>query len=165
MPSFLLSSCGRDAAFHDLQLYKDLLRYKAIDMVLAESALAKLNRYLWYLAPQTAVFALFSDKVSEDHKSRMASRLLTLARPETTTLGIPKFPVVCAQTELWELLTEESWTFFDVVKSDPLPWLTKGVAEWESFDDYNKIKFYSFYSKGCQQIIIIIIIMKVLFSQ
>ena len=142
MPSFLLSSCGRDAAYLDLQLYKDLLRYQAIDEELAESALATLNRHLWYLAPQTVPFALFSNKVSEDDKSRMASRLLTLDRPETTTLGIPKFPVVSAGTELWDLVTEESWTFFDIVKSDPLPWLTKRVSEWESCEDYKKVKAF-----------------------
>ena len=142
VPSFLLSSCGRDAAYLDLQLYKDLLRYQAIDEELAESALATLNRHLWYLAPQTVPFALFSNKVSEDDKSRMASRLLTLDRPETTTLGIPKFPVVSAGTELWDLVTEESWTFFDIVKSDPLPWLTKRVSEWESCEDYKKVKAF-----------------------
>ena len=37
---------------------------------------------------------------------------------------------------------EESWDFFDVVNSDPLPWLTKRVCEWESYADYNKVKTF-----------------------
>ena len=63
VPYFLLSSSGRDAAVHDLQLYKSLLRYLNVDKELAESALATLNRHLWYLAPHTVMFALFSKKV------------------------------------------------------------------------------------------------------
>ena len=142
VPAFLLSSCGRDAATYDLKLYKALLRYQAVDRKLADSALATLNRHLWYLAPQTVLFALFSDKVSEDTKSRMAARLLTLDRPDTPSLGLPKFPVITATSELWDLVTEASWEFFDVVKSDPLPWLTKSVSEWEAHSDYQMVKAF-----------------------
>ena len=63
VPYFLLSSSGRDAAVSDLQLYKSLLRYQSVDQELAKSALATLNRHLWYLAPHTVMFALFSKKV------------------------------------------------------------------------------------------------------
>ena len=142
VPAFLLSSCGQDAATYDLKLYKALLRYQAVDKELAESALATLNRHLWYLAPHTVLFALFSDKVSEDTKSRMAARLLTLDRPDTPSLGLPKFPVITATSELWDLVTEASWEFFDVVKSDPLPWLTKSVSEWEAHSDYQMVKAF-----------------------
>ena len=142
IPDFLLSSSGRDAAFNDLQLYKALLKYREVDRELADSALNTFNRHLWYLAPQTVLFALFSNRVSDDMKSRMASRLLTLDRKESPTLGVPKFPVLTAETELCDLITEESWDFFDVVNSDPLPWLTKRVCEWESYADYNKVKTF-----------------------
>ena len=142
IPDFLLSSSGRDAAFNDLQLYKALLKYREVDQELADSALDTFNRHLWYLAPQTVLFALFSNRVSDDMKSRMASRLLTLDRKESPTLGVPKFPVLTAETELCDLITEESWDFFDVVNSDPLPWLTKRVCEWESYADYNKVKTF-----------------------
>ena len=135
IPAFLLSRSGRDAAFNDLQL-------REVDRELAESALDTFNRHLWYLAPQTVLFALFSNRVSEDQKSRMASRLLTLDRKESPTLGVPKFPVLTVETELCDLITEESWDFFDVVNSDPLPWLTKRVCEWESYADYNKVKTF-----------------------
>ena len=72
----------------------------------------------------------------------MACRLLTLDRKESPILGVPKFPVLSADTELCDLITEESWDFFDVVNSDPLPWLTKRVSEWESHADYNKVKAF-----------------------
>ena len=97
-------------------------------MELAESALATLNRYLWYLVPQTVLFALFSNKVSEDQKSRMACRLQTLDRKVSPILGVTKFQVLTADTELCDLITEESWDFFEVVNSNPLPCLTKRVS-------------------------------------
>ena len=142
IPAFLSSSSGRDAAFNDLQLYKALLKYLEVDRELAESAIATLNRHLWYLAPQTVLFALFSNKVSEDHKSRMACRLLTLDRKESPILSVPKFPVLTAETELCDLITEESWDFSAVVNSNPLPWLTTRVSGWESYADYNKVKAF-----------------------
>ena len=75
-------------------------------------------------------------------KSRMAARLLTLDRPKSPSLGIPKFPVITAGTELCDLVTAASWEFFDVVKSDPLPWLTRPVAEWEAYSDFHKVKSF-----------------------
>jgi len=75
-------------------------------------------------------------------KSRMAARLLTLDRPESPSLGLPKFPVITAETELWDLVKKESWEFFDTVESDPLPWLTRPVAEWESHADFQKVKAF-----------------------
>ena len=75
-------------------------------------------------------------------KSRMAARLLTLDRPESPSLGLPKFPVITAETELCDLVKEASWDFFDVVKSDPLPWLTRPVSEWESHSDFQKVKAF-----------------------
>ena len=67
-------------------------------------------------------------------KSRMAARLLTLDRPESPSLGLPKFPVITAETELCDLVKEASWEFFDVVKSDPLP--------WDSHSDFQKVKAF-----------------------
>ena len=75
-------------------------------------------------------------------KSRMAARLLTLDRPESPSLGLPKFPVITAETELCDLVKEASWEFFDLVKSDPLPWLTRPVSEWESHSDFQKVKTF-----------------------
>ena len=70
------------------------------------------------------------------------SLLSSLDRKESPILSVPKFPVLTAETELCDLITEESWDFFVVVNSDPLPWLTKRVSKWESYADYNKVKAF-----------------------
>ena len=69
---FFTSSLGVDAPSNNLKLYKELLDFKKIDAVLATSALATLDRHRWYLAPSVVLFSLFSDKVSDDTKSRMS---------------------------------------------------------------------------------------------
>ena len=59
-----------------LQLYKKLRAFKKIDDSLAMAATATLDRHRWYLATLVVMFSLFSKKVSDDTKARMAAKLL-----------------------------------------------------------------------------------------
>ena len=141
VPSFLLATLGRDAPSNDLNLYKSTLKYREVDPELADLALETLDRHRWYLTAQVVPFALFSDNVTEDEKSRMAARLLSLKREDSVSLGLPDFPEVTAGTELWDLVTSKSWDFFDGLKSNPI-WLTQSVSEWESDPDYRQVKTF-----------------------
>ena len=60
----------------------------------------------------------------------------------TLSLGLPMFPVITATTELWDLVTKALWEFFDVIKSDSLPWLTKSASELEAHPDYQTVKAF-----------------------
>ena len=64
--------------------------------------MAVLRRYLWYLTPEIAVFSLFSNKISTDQKSRLASRKLTYKSniPESNKLIEPKFPKIDEKNRL-----------------------------------------------------------------
>ena len=68
--------------------------------------------------------ALFSEKVNKDIKARLAGRLLTLKndrknrKKKTQKLVKPKFPRIGHNTQLHELLTEESLEFFSIIKVD-----------------------------------------------
>ena len=141
VPSFLLATLGRDAPSNDLSLYKATIQYREVDQELADCALATLSRHMWYLTGQVVPFALFSDNVTEDEKSRIAARILSMEREESVSLGLPDFPVVTENTELWDLVTPQSMQFFDILKSDP-NWLTKNVLEWESDPEYRKLKAF-----------------------
>lgn len=57
---------------NDLALYQNLLKYKTINKEIADAALNKFDKHLWYLGP---VFSLFSDKVSFDEKAKMISNM------------------------------------------------------------------------------------------
>ena len=138
VPSFLLATLGRDAPSNDLNLFKSTIQYRNIDPEVADSALDTLARHKWYLVGQVIPFSLFSDNVTEDEKSRIAAKLLATEREESVSLGLPAYPVVTEQTELWDLVTPQTWQFFDIVKSDPV-WLTQNVSEWDSHPDYRQV--------------------------
>ena len=82
---------GADAPINDLILYKKLLKYKELDAEVAEIAISKLSLHLWYLTEEVVVFALFSNKLDNDDKARMAAKLLIYAlTPGQLKVGKPK---------------------------------------------------------------------------
>ena len=141
IPHFLASSIGCDSTVNDLQLYQKLFAYKKIDIQLAEAALVVLRRHGWYLTPEVAVFSMFSNKLSMDEKSRVASRLLTHQAniPEKYKLEKPKFPLIDEKTVLVDLLSSQSFKFFTVLGLD-WSWMAKDPEQWEEDDDYRAAK-------------------------
>ena len=89
IPYFLKASVGADAAYNDLALHKQLYAYIDIDGPIATAALEVLERHGWYTTEQTAPFSLFSSRVSEDEKARIAARILTNPFPDSIPLSPP----------------------------------------------------------------------------
>ena len=101
VPYWLTASIGADAPINDLILYKKLLKYKELDAEVAEIAISKLSLHLWYLTEEVVAFALFSNKLDNDDKARMAAKLLTYAlTPGQLKIGKPTFPKLNAETTL-----------------------------------------------------------------
>ena len=137
IPHFLMSSIGSDAAFNDLSLHKKLQKFQDIDEVIGGEALKTLERHLWYLSDLTIPMALFSEKVDPDIKARLAARILAMKnnKKKAQKLGKPKFPKIGRTTELYDLVTEDSWEFFSIIKVDD-NWLEQPVGSWEDSEDY-----------------------------
>ena len=135
---FLTASMGIEAAVTDLKLFKDLESYKLVDEVLAKEAQKTLLRHRAYLAPQMVMIALWSEKLDEDSKSRMASRLLSIPRKADYKFGLPSVPNITSATQIWDCVTSESWEFFDILKQ-PATFLAKPVNDWEEDDVFIKI--------------------------
>ena len=76
------ASFGCDATVNDLKLFRRLIQFRTINETIAEEALKTFNRHKWYLVPEIVIFSLFSDKLNEDEKARMAAKLLSLPRDE-----------------------------------------------------------------------------------
>ena len=137
IPHFLASSIGCDSAANDMLLFKKLFTYRTVDSQLADEALVVLRRHCWYLVPEVVIFSLFSEKLSVDEKSRMASRLLThkASIPQSYKLEKPKFPVIDESTELVDLVTPHSFKFFNILGLD-FSWLEMEPGKWEEVDDF-----------------------------
>ena len=75
----------------------------------------------------------------EDHdiKARLAARILAMKnnKKKAQKLGKPKFPKIGRTTELYDLVTEDSWEFFSIIKVDD-NWLEQPVGSWEDSEDY-----------------------------
>ena len=133
IPHFLMSSCGSDAAVKDLALHKKLRKFREDDEILAEEALKTLKRHLWYLSELTIPMAFFSDKVDEDIKSRLATKLKKNKKDKVGSqkLSKLKFPKILPNTDLYDLATEEPLEFFSIIKVDS-KWLEQPVDSWDN---------------------------------
>ena len=93
------------------------------------------------LVSLTVPMALFSKKVDLDTKARMAAKLLSLQKKKkkkntrSQKLMKPKFPKIGPNTQLYDLVTEESLEFFSIIKVDS-NWLEQSVDSWEDSEDY-----------------------------
>ena len=116
IPYFLKASVWADAAYNALALHKQLYNYIDIDSPIATAALEVLERHGWYTTEQTAPFSLFSSRVSEDEKARIAARILTF--PDSMPLGPPKFQKINYTMQLADLIGPESYVLFTVLGTD-----------------------------------------------
>ena len=84
------------------------------------------------------MFSLFSKKVSDDTKARMAARILSLEKPEAR-LDLPEYPTVTAGSEVWDFVQPNSWDFFTILRIE-VDWLTWPLDKWEESEDYRKVR-------------------------
>ena len=99
-----------------------------MDQPVADAALAVLRRHTAYLKPQTVVLSLASGTATADQRQALAAALLS--QPETTE---PEDVQLCltSNTQLADLVTDDSWLLFQLLQLDPHPWLEQPVSEWE----------------------------------
>ena len=93
--------------------------------------------------PNNVLFSLTSNKLEDDDKSWIAAKLNSLPRPDKIKFGYPAFPKLSDidKTELWDLVTSDSWQMFDILQMSP-DWLALPPAEWDTNPDY--IEFRNF---------------------
>ena len=136
--AFLESSIGSDAAVNDLQLFGKISAFKSVDRELAEEADKILQRHLWYLTDIPVMFALFSDKVELDTKSKMAVKLLSFDIEKENTevkLEKPRFPEITEDSKLEDFLTPKSLQFFSILGFGH-DWLSASPDTWELDPDF-----------------------------
>ena len=82
------------------------------------------------------VFSLFSNRLTEDEKSRMAVNLLTQERPTQYKLQKPDFPTLHPTTTLTNLVGPLSWALFDAILQVGTEWLQLPPSEWDGNKNY-----------------------------
>ena len=98
---WMTCSSAADAPWNDLQLFRKLLQYEAVNANIAKSAIHAFQRHLWYLIAELVPLALFSHFTPCAEKRLLADRLLEIqpAAPVTSPrgqygkcFGKPQFP-------------------------------------------------------------------------
>ena len=79
---WLSAGSAVDAPYNDLLLYQQILKYRAVNQIVSDSALSAFNRHLWYLTSEMVPIALFSGKVPAEQRHALALSLLA-TKPES----------------------------------------------------------------------------------
>ena len=136
VPYFLVAPVGADAAFRDLELFKNLVRFREIDIEVSEAAILVFKRHLFYLTEENIVTSQFSNRLTGDEKSEMASKLLTFDKPTEFKIEKPKVPTNLSEnTQLKDLVGENSWMIFHVLGLSH-DWLEQDPSKWCEDKDY-----------------------------
>ena len=135
------------AARNDLAFLVNMSRYRLmLKPSIAMSLLQSCYRHLWYLVPQTVVFALADSGLANTQREEMAKKLHSQERKKIDG-GRPAPPYIdlsAAEPKLPDMaafISSDSWLVFDLLGlSAPQDWMTIPVNLWENFADYNKFR-------------------------
>ena len=122
----------------DLQLLKDLVRYRENHQCVAAVALKKFLGHLWYLSEELVAFAFFDDYVSAETKSKMVDALNKQSDEEPVkrvSLDSTLIPV----KELEDFVTSNTSRFVSLT-GIPHNFLNQNIDQWEFDESYLSTK-------------------------
>ena len=93
------------------------------------------------LLSTSRVYSLFSNRLTDDEKSRMAARIITFSPPAEFPLGKPQFQELTRKTELWDLCGPNSYMLFNILGTDS-DWLHLSPEEWKESSQYREMEEY-----------------------
>ena len=140
---FLTCALATEAPRNDLNFVYNLRKYRTIDALVADAALASTDRHHWYVVPQMVVLSLFDDGVPNQEKAEIAAALLASPRPNVFPPGKPGQPAFSPQIRLLArakpslsvFVTEKSWLLFHLIEADT-QWLSEPVDTWNQIPAY-----------------------------
>ena len=135
------------AARNDLSFMINILKYRVqVKPSITFSIMQSCYRHLWYLVPQTVVFALADPGLPDNQKENMAKKLHSLER-SAISLGKPHFPLIdfsgqqIQLPDLSEFVSSDSWLVFDKLGlTGSQDWLTIPPRLWNNFQEFRKFK-------------------------
>lgn len=120
----------------DLNLLKDLLRYKEENSVVGKAALKSFLGHLWYLSESLIGLSFFDKLVSEATKKKMVEALSKNFRTEIRSL--PRIKLTENQIrdiELFDLVSSKTRLFFETLDIDQ-SFLETPPSTWECNHHY-----------------------------
>jgi hypothetical protein len=119
----------------DLQLVKDIEKYKLENETISSIALKKFLGHLWYLSEELIAFSFFDNEVSTETKRKMVLALDTLGKEQRLPRASLDAAILCAKG-LEDFVSINSRRFFTITGL-PCDFLEKDVDEWGTDETYN----------------------------
>lgn len=129
-----------DAAYNDLELWKELDEYREIDIEIANAALRAHQRHLWYLSDELVVMSLFSEKVSNAVKWNMSTQMAR--HVEERTENSIKYTEAIDDIQNYELhnfISPRSLFLFERLDLD-FEFLDDHPDEWNEMESFKRAK-------------------------
>ena len=146
------------AARNDLSFMYNMMRYRqvAAKPTTIMAVMQSCYRHLWYLVPQTVVFALADADLPDRQKEAMARKLHSFERTKIDG-GKPVFPFVDLSGGeipcMSSFVTSDSWLVFDFLGlTEVQDWLTIPAVHWENFSQFKKVKEFAQNISVCNDI-------------
>ena len=128
MRHFFSTVTAADAAYHQIDIYEDLMIFQKFDRSLGEAVVKRLQTHLWYTLPEFVVFALASDRVSDADKQDLAEEILKQPTDKLRPGKVKMAPLTPGAT-LASRVTDQSPHFFSALGIQTR-WLTEPAATW-----------------------------------
>ena len=141
------SPLAASAARNDLVFMANMLKHRQeVSPKITFTIMQSCYRHMWYLVPQTIVFALADPGLPDIQKQAMAMKLHSLDR-KIINAGKPVFPPIVFSGEELNLpdmssfISSESWLVFDILDlTGTQDWLTIPPTLWHNFTEFKKLE-------------------------
>lgn len=124
----------------DLQLVKNLIEHRKIHPEIANAALEKLSKHLWYLHEQLACLSLFDDTVLPEEKLKIVEKInrKVAVKKSNKHYSVP-YKIIISLTEksISDFVTPNSLFIFKHFNL-PYEFLNTELHTWESNPEYQK---------------------------
>lgn len=124
----------------DLQLVKDLIDYRKIHPEIANAALDKLSRHLWYLHEQLACLALFDKTVSIEEKIKIIQKMnsqVAIEKPNKRFAVAYDEITSLSEKNISDFVNSNSLFIFEQFEL-PYEFLCSDPSLWESNLEYKR---------------------------
>jgi hypothetical protein len=139
---FFKAALSAGGPFNDILFMKIMIGYRDIRPIMAKTTIESMKRYLWYLTPQLAIFALADERIPEREREALAKFVLEIPRPAQFTSGKPQFPVIHEENLSLDLFVgEQSWLIFDILDIDT-DWMVNDAGSWPESNGFKKFANY-----------------------
>lgn len=129
-----------EAAINDLELLKELERYRTVDEGVANTALKVLKRHLYYLSDELVVVSIYSKHLSNENKEIIRAKLGRDFGPRTNnSIRYISNDTDFSTMQIHDFITNRSTYLFSLLELD-ISFLNHNVDTWDELQSFQETR-------------------------